>query len=272
MSPEVFGALKQLCLDHFSQLDKVYVYDGKCGADPKSQRTVRVIAELAWQTHFCSNMFIDLGVNNPNPYQTFLVEPDFTVINASNLKNPNFGVQGLHSENFIAINIEEKLMLIGGTAYAGEMKKGMFSMMNYWLPRSKILTLHCSANVGADGNPALFFGLSGTGKTTLSSDPQRLLIGDDEIGWSDEGVFNLEGGCYAKTVNLTEAFEPDIYAAIRKDALLENVFVDKETKIVDYFNIDKTENGRVSYKISHIKNHEPSLRGKHPTHIILLCW
>lgn len=196
--------------------------------------------------------------------------PDFTVINAAAVSNPKWKEDGLNSEVFVVFNIEEKTAIIGGTYYGGEMKKGIFSMMNYWLPLTGVMTMHCSANIGKRGDTALFFGLSGTGKTTLSTDPDRRLIGDDEHGWDENGVFNFEGGCYAKTDNLSKEKEPEIFQAIRRNALLENVHVDPDTKVVNYKNITKTENGRVAYPIEHIANYEPSLMGSHPDSIFFL--
>merc|ERR1719183_520807 len=200
-------------------------------------------------------------------------EPDFTIINGCKVTNDGYAKDGLNSDVFVAFNVEKNVAIIGGTRYGGEMKKGMFSMMNYWLPLEGIMPMHCSANVGADGDSALFFGLSGTGKTTLSADPARNLIGDDEHGWDEDGIFNFEGGCYAKTINLTEQTEPDIYRAIHTDALLENVkLVEQDGKLVpDYIDVTKTENGRVSYPIFHIDGyHEPQIAG-HPKNIIFLA-
>jgi len=197
-------------------------------------------------------------------------EPDFVVMNGAKTTNPNWKEQGLNSENFVSFNLTERMQLIGGTWYGGEMKKGMFSMMNYLLPLRGIASMHCSANVGEDGDTAVFFGLSGTGKTTLSTDPKLQLIGDDEHGWDDNGVFNFEGGCYAKTINLSEENEPDIYNAIRRDALLENVTVDENGKI-DYDDNSKTENTRVSYPIYHIDNIvKPISRAGHAKKVIFL--
>ena len=194
---------------------------------------------------------------------------DFVVYNACKCVNKDYEKDGLNSEVFIIFNVEENIAVIGGTWYGGEMKKGIFSMMNYWLPLENKLPMHCSANIGKDGDTALFFGLSGTGKTTLSTDPDRKLIGDDEHGWDDEGVFNFEGGCYAKCINLDPKSEPEIYAAIKRNALLENVVL-RADKSVDFSDSSKTENTRVSYPIEHIKNHEKSLRGNHPKNIIFL--
>ncbi|MEM7194109.1 MAG: phosphoenolpyruvate carboxykinase (ATP), partial [Pseudomonadota bacterium] len=197
-------------------------------------------------------------------------EPDFVVMNGSKVTNQNWQAMGMNSENFVAFNLTEKIQLIGGTWYGGEMKKGMFSVMNYLLPLRGIASMHCSANVGESGDTAIFFGLSGTGKTTLSTDPKRRLIGDDEHGWDDDGVFNFEGGCYAKTIRLSEEAEPDIYNAIRRDALLENVVV-REDSSVDYDDAEKTENARVSYPIYHIKNIvEPVSRAGHAKKVVFL--
>ena len=197
-------------------------------------------------------------------------EPDFTIINAAAVSNPDWKEDGLNSEVFVAFDIESKLAIIGGTYYGGEMKKGIFSMMNYWLPMEGTMSMHCSANIGKNGDTTLYFGLSGTGKTTLSTDPDRQLIGDDEHGWDDHGVFNFEGGCYAKTVDLSEENEPDIFRAIRRDALLENVVVDPTTQVVDYYDKSKTENGRASYPIYHIPNFKPDSMGGHPKTIFFL--
>jgi len=204
----------------------------------------------------------------PNEEELKTFKPDFTFYVASGVTNDKWKEQGLNSEVFIAFNIEDNMAVMGGTLYGGEMKKGIFTMMNYWLPLEGKLSMHCSANIGKDGDVALFFGLSGTGKTTLSTDPNRKLIGDDEHGWDDEGVFNFEGGCYAKVINLDPKSEPEIYGAIKKGALLENVVV-KEGE-VDFKDGSKTENTRVSYTIEHIENHECTLKGGHPKNIIFL--
>ncbi|MBZ7936168.1 phosphoenolpyruvate carboxykinase (ATP) [Campylobacter sp. B0100352/1] len=242
----------------------IYVQDVFCGASLKSRKAVRFVTEVAWQAHFVKNMFIE-----PNQEELENFNPEFIVYNACKCSNDEFKKDGLNSEVFVLFNIEENIAVIGGTWYGGEMKKGIFSMMNYWLPLENKLSMHCSANVGEKGDVALFFGLSGTGKTTLSTDPHRKLIGDDEHGWDDEGVFNFEGGCYAKTINLDPKNEPEIYAAIKRNALLENVVL-KEDKSVDYSDATKTENTRVSYPINHIKNHEPTLKAGHPKNIIFL--
>eukprot|EP00808_Paulinella_micropora_P011480 g42094.t1 len=268
MSPEVFAALYQKVVEHFSsQVGEIYVFDGYAGANPKTRKKVRFVTELAWQSHFVRNMFVR-PAGDLHELEGFL--PDFTIINACKVTAKHWREMGLHSEVFIAFNIEQRVAIIGGTYYAGEMKKGIFSMMQYWLPLEKVLTMHCSANRGPNGDTALFFGLSGTGKTALSADPKRALIGDDEHGWDEDGVFNLEGGCYAKTINLSEQSEPEIYHAIRRDAILENVYVPSGSNVPNYTNAQKTENGRVSYPIYHIKNYEASGRGDHPSHVIFL--
>ena len=244
---------------------QLYVVDSNCGANENSHLKVRFIMEVAWQAHFVKNMFI-----RPTPEQLQDFEPDFIVMNGAKCSNPDWQQQGLNSENFIAFNLTEKIQLIGGTWYGGEMKKGMFSMMNYVLPLNGMASMHCSANIGKDGTTAIFFGLSGTGKTTLSTDPERELIGDDEHGWDDDGIFNFEGGCYAKTIRLSKESEPDIFKAIRRDALLENVSVN-EAGIIDYDDASKTENTRVSYPIYHIENIvKPISKGGHAKQIIFL--
>lgn len=239
--------------------------DTYCGANEDTRLCVRFITEVAWQAHFVKNMFI-----RPTEAELATFEPDFVVMNGAKTVNPNWQEQGLNSENFVAFNLTEKIQLIGGTWYGGEMKKGMFSMMNYFLPLQGIASMHCSANVCQDGHVAVFFGLSGTGKTTLSTDPKRELIGDDEHGWDDNGVFNFEGGCYAKTINLSKENEPDIYNAIRRDALLENVVVNADGS-VDFDSNAKTENTRVSYPIHHIENIvKPISRAGHAKKVIFL--
>ncbi len=243
---------------------EIYVQDVYCGASLQSRKAVRFVTEIAWQAHFVKNMFI-----RPSEKELENFNPDFVVYNACKCVNDEFKEDGLNSEVFVIFDIEENIAVIGGTWYGGEMKKGIFSMMNYWLPLENKLPMHCSANVGEKGDVALFFGLSGTGKTTLSTDPKRKLIGDDEHGWDDEGVFNFEGGCYAKTINLDPEHEPEIYGAIKRNALLENVVL-RNDKSVDYSDASKTENTRVSYPIEHIENHEPSLKAGHPKNIIFL--
>ncbi|RDE25292.1 phosphoenolpyruvate carboxykinase (ATP) [Motiliproteus coralliicola] len=264
ITTEVWGELKQLVTKQLSG-KRLFVVDTYCGANEDTRLNVRFITEVAWQAHFVTNMFI-----RPSEAELADYEPDFVVMNGAKTTNPNWQEQGLNSENFVAFNLTEKMQLIGGTWYGGEMKKGMFSMMNYLLPLKGIASMHCSANVGKEGDVAVFFGLSGTGKTTLSTDPKRELIGDDEHGWDDNGVFNFEGGCYAKTINLSKENEPDIYNAIRRDALLENVTVDADGKI-DYDDGSKTENTRVSYPIYHIDNIvKPVSKAGHATKVIFL--
>ena len=264
LSSEIFDTLYLKAKNHFNSLENYYVYDGYCGSNPKSQKKIRFIHELAWQQHFVKNMFIE--PNKKTTMENF--NPDFTIMNACSLINDEWEKHNLNSEVAIAFNIEKKLGIILGTWYGGENKKGIFSLMNYWLPLNNIMSMHCSANIGRDGDTALFFGLSGTGKTTLSVDPKRKLIGDDEHGWDEDGIFNLEGGCYAKTINLSEKNEPFIYKAIHQNALLENV--SENNLIPDFNNISKTENGRVSYPIHHIDNYYQPQIGKHPKNIIFL--
>lgn len=263
-TPEIFQSCKELVLDQLSTSKKIYVVDAFCGTNADTRLKVRFIMEVAWQAHFVTNMFI-----RPSHYelQNF-GEPDFTVVNGSKTTNPNWEEQGLHSENFIMFNLTEKLQIIGGTWYGGEMKKGMFAMMNYYLPLKGMASMHCSANVGEEGDVALFFGLSGTGKTTLSADPKRYLIGDDEHGWDNNGVFNYEGGCYAKVIDLSEEKEPDIFAAIKRDALLENVVVNNG--ISDYTDNSITENTRVSYPIYHINKIVLPSKAGHASKIVYL--
>ena len=248
MSEDVWQKVRQLAKDELSN-KRLFVVDAFCGANKDTRMAVRFIMEVAWQAHFVRNMFI-----KPTEEELENFEPDFKVYCASKAKVENYKELGLNSETCIAFNITSKEQVIINTWYGGEMKKGMFSMMNYYLPLKGIASMHCSANTDMDGkNTAIFFGLSGTGKTTLSTDPKRLLIGDDEHGWDDNGVFNLEGGCYAKVINLDKESEPDIYNAIKRDALLENVTVDEEGNI-DFTDKSVTENTRVSYPINHIKN------------------
>jgi len=244
---------------------RLFVVDAWCGANPETRLSVRFITEVAWQAHFVKNMFI-----RPDEQSLATFEPDFVVMNGAKCTNPQWQEQGLNSENFVAFNLTEKMQLIGGTWYGGEMKKGLFSVMNYLLPLKGIASMHCSANVGSTGDVAVFFGLSGTGKTTLSTDPNRQLIGDDEHGWDDDGVFNFEGGCYAKTIKLSPQAEPEIYSAICRNALLENVVVDAQGK-VDFDDGSKTENTRVSYPIFHIENIvKPISKAGHATKVIFL--
>ncbi|KJV28190.1 phosphoenolpyruvate carboxykinase (ATP) [Pantoea sp. SM3] len=265
MSTEVWAHLKTLVADHLSE-KALYIVDAWCGASADTRLAVRFVTEVAWQAHFVKNMFIA-----PTTEELASFTPDFTVINGAGCVNPQWQEQGLNSENFVAFNLTENIQLIGGTWYGGEMKKGMFSVMNYLLPLKGIASMHCSANRGEKDDVALFFGLSGTGKTTLSTDPRRQLIGDDEHGWDADGVFNFEGGCYAKTINLKAESEPEIYGAIRRNALLENVVV-REDGSVDYADGSKTENTRVSYPLSHIENIvQPVSRAGHPSRIIFLA-
>ena len=264
MTPETWKSLKELVTGELSG-KRLFVIDAFCGASEHHRLAVRIITEVAWQAHFVKNMFI-----RPTEEELKTFKPDFVVLNGSKVTNPNWKEQGLNSENFVAFNLTEHIQLIGGTWYGGEMKKGMFSMMNYLLPLKGVASMHCSANVGKDGDVAVFFGLSGTGKTTLSTDPKRKLIGDDEHGWDESGVFNYEGGCYAKTINLSADNEPDIYRAIRRDALLENVVVRADGSI-DFADGSKTENTRVSYPIYHIDNIvEPVSKAGHAKKVIFL--
>ncbi len=264
LSQETWEALKG-CVTQQLSGKRLFVVDAWCGANPDSRLSVRFITEVAWQAHFVKNMFI-----RPDEASLANFTPDFVVMNGAKCTNPNWQQQGLHSENFVAFNLTEKMQLIGGTWYGGEMKKGLFAVMNYLLPLKGIASMHCSANVGEQGDVAVFFGLSGTGKTTLSTDPKRQLIGDDEHGWDDDGVFNFEGGCYAKTIKLSEQAEPEIYHAIRRDALLENVVVRSDGSI-DFDDASKTENTRVSYPIYHIDNIvKPVSKAGHAKKVIFL--
>lgn len=264
LSPEVWQHLKMLVGNQLSG-KRLFVVDAFCGANADTRLKVRFITEVAWQAHFVKNMFI-----RPSDEELQNFEPDFVVMNGAKCTNPDWKQQGLHSENFVAFNLTERIQLIGGTWYGGEMKKGLFSIMNYLLPLQGIASMHCSANVGEQGDVAVFFGLSGTGKTTLSTDPKRQLIGDDEHGWDDDGVFNFEGGCYAKTIKLSPQAEPEIYQAIRRDALLENVQVLADGSI-DFDDAGKTENTRVSYPINHIENIvKPVSKAGHAKKIIFL--
>ena len=248
VTPEAWGTLKDLAVKELSG-KRLFVVDAFCGASAATRLSVRFIVEVAWQAHFVTNMFI-----RPTEEELANFKPDFVVYNASKAKVENWKELGLNSETAVVFNLTSREQVIINTWYGGEMKKGMFSMMNYFNPLRGIASMHCSANTDKNGeNTAVFFGLSGTGKTTLSTDPKRLLIGDDEHGWDDEGVFNYEGGCYAKVINLDKESEPDIYNAIRRDALLENVTVDAEGKI-DFADKSVTENTRVSYPINHITN------------------
>lgn len=264
-TPEIYAHCKELVLNQLSKSKRLFVVDTFCGTNPDTRLKVRFIMEVAWQAHFVTNMFI-----RPSQYELENYgEPDFTVINGSKVTNEQYKEQGLNSENFVMFNLTEKMQIIGGTWYGGEMKKGMFSIMNYYLPLKGMASMHCSANVGEGGDVAVFFGLSGTGKTTLSADPKRYLIGDDEHGWDNNGVFNYEGGCYAKVIDLSEEKEPDIWRAIKRDALLENVVV-KEDGTTDYSDGSITENTRVSYPIYHINKIVLPSKAGHAKKVIYL--
>jgi len=270
----IFDDLYEQVVDYYNHSDdsNTYVFDGFSGADPTYRLNVRIIAKKAWQAHFAHNMFI-----RPDEEELDGFNPDFTIINASDVYNQKFEAYGMHSKTFIIFHMAKRIAIIGGTEYGGEMKKGIFSVMNYMLPLQGVLAMHCSANVDKNAeNPAIFFGLSGTGKTTLSTDPERPLIGDDEHGWSDDGIFNFEGGCYAKVIDLNPEHEPDIYNAIRHGALLENVVFDEETKEIDFTDASKTQNTRVSYPLNYIDNSvygqgKPSMSGHPETIIFLTC-
>lgn len=264
-TPEVWADLKALVANQLSG-KRLFVVDSFLGANESSRLKVRFIMEVAWQAHFIKNMFLRPTEEELKNFG----EPDFVVLNGSKITNPKWKEHGLNSKIFTVFNLTEKMQVIGGSWYGGEMKKGMFAMMNYYLPLKGIASMHCSANVGEKGDVAIFFGLSGTGKTTLSTDPKRKLIGDDEHGWDDDGVFNFEGGCYAKTINLDPAAEPDIYNAIKRDALLENVTVDENGKI-DFNDGSVTQNTRVSYPIYHIENIvKPVSKAGHAQKVIFL--
>jgi phosphoenolpyruvate carboxykinase (ATP) len=263
ISEEIFDELLELSREQLSGKD-LYITDVFSGASPASKKSIRFVTEIAWQSHFVTNMFI-----RPTEEELDNFKADFTVLNACKAVNDKWKEHGMNSEVFVLFDVERNMAIIGGTWYGGELKKGIFSMMNYWLPLEGKLSMHCSANVGEEGDTALFFGLSGTGKTTLSTDPHRALIGDDEHGWDDDGVFNFEGGCYAKVINLDGKSEPEIYGAIKEGALLENVVVNDEGE-VDYEDGTKTENTRVSYPIEHIVNHKADLMAGHPQNIIFL--
>ncbi len=268
MTEDTWAVVKDLARQELSG-KKLYVVDAFCGANKDTRMAVRFIMEVAWQAHFVTNMFI-----RPTEEELAVFEPDFVVYTASKAKCEQYKELGLNSETVVAVNVSSREQVILNTWYGGEMKKGMFSMMNYYLPLKGIASMHCSANTDMEGkNTAIFFGLSGTGKTTLSTDPKRLLIGDDEHGWDDNGVFNFEGGCYAKVIDLDADSEPDIYNAIRRNALLENVTLDAEGKI-DFHDKSVTENTRVSYPIDHIekivKNVNPVSAGPDAKNVIFL--
>lgn len=264
ISEEAFDRLYSKVLDHLKEKDEVFVFKGYAGADKNSQLPIQVINEYAWHNLFAHQLFI-----RPTAEELVTHQAQFTVISAPDFK-ADPAVDGTKSETFIIISFERKTVLIGGTEYAGEIKKSIFSIMNYLLPENGILPMHCSANVGQEGDVALFFGLSGTGKTTLSADPHRRLIGDDEHGWSSNGVFNIEGGCYAKCINLSYEKEPQIFDAIRFGSVLENVVLDSETRTADYDDGSLTENTRAAYPIQAIDNIvDPSIAG-HPNAIVFL--
>ena len=264
MSEEVWSTVKNLAVKELCNKN-LYVVDAFCGANKDTRMAVRFIVEVAWQAHFVTNMFI-----KPTAEELANFEPNFVIYNASKAKVENYKELGLNSETCVAFNVTSREQVIINTWYGGEMKKGMFSMMNYYLPLQGIASMHCSANCDMDGkNTAIFFGLSGTGKTTLSTDPKRRLIGDDEHGWDDNGVFNFEGGCYAKVINLSKENEPDIYGAIKRNALLENVTVAADGKI-DFNDKSVTENTRVSYPINHINNIQPGSSAPAAKNVIFL--
>ncbi|MEH7379637.1 phosphoenolpyruvate carboxykinase (ATP) [Bacillus sp. JJ1533] len=264
ISEAVFENLYTKVLSYLKEKDEIFIFNGYAGADKKVRMPIQVINEYAWHNLFSQQMFV-----RPTEEDLKTHQPEFTVISAPNFKaDPE--TDGTNSETFIIISFEKRTVLIGGTEYAGEIKKSIFSVMNYVLPEQNILSMHCSANVGQEGDVALFFGLSGTGKTTLSADPKRRLIGDDEHGWSSSGVFNIEGGCYAKCINLSREKEPQIFDAIRFGSVLENVIVDEESRIADYDNNSLTENTRAAYQIDNIDNIiVPSIAG-HPNTIVFL--
>jgi phosphoenolpyruvate carboxykinase (ATP) len=264
ITQEVWNDLKATTTKQLSG-KKLFVVDTFCGANADSRLKVRFIMEVAWQAHFVTNMFLRPTAEELEAYG----EPDFVVMNGSKTSNEKYKEHGLNSEVYTVFNLTEKMQVIGGSWYGGEMKKGMFAMMNYYLPLRGMASMHCSANVGKDGDVAIFFGLSGTGKTTLSTDASRKLIGDDEHGWDDEGIFNFEGGCYAKTIDLDKDAEPEIFGAIKRNALLENVTVDAEGKI-DFTDGSVTQNTRVSYPIHHIENIAVPSKAGHAQKVIFL--
>ncbi|WP_438312085.1 phosphoenolpyruvate carboxykinase (ATP) [Sporosarcina sp. FA9] len=264
VSSKIFDSLYNKVIKHLAKKDELFVFKGFAGADPESRLSIQVVNELAWQNLFVHQLFI-----RPSEQELAEHQSQFTILAAPSFK-ADPAVDGTDSETFIIVSMEKRIVLIGGTEYAGEMKKSIFSIMNYLLPLKGILPMHCSANVGDKGDVALFFGLSGTGKTTLSADADRKLIGDDEHGWSDNGVFNIEGGCYAKCINLSGEKEPEIFGAIRFGSVLENVVIDSETRIPNYDDGSLTENTRAAYPIQAIDNIvDPSVAG-HPKTIIFL--
>ncbi len=265
ISEEIWNDLKQTSIKQFNG-KKLYVMDAFCGANENTRIKIRVITEVAWMAHFVKNMFI-----RPTEEELRSFVPDFVMLNACKTVNEKWEKQQLNSDVYVAFNLKEKMAIVGGTWYGGEIKKGFFTVMNYFLPLQGMAAMHCSANMGKNGDTAIFFGLSGTGKTTLSTDPERYLIGDDEHGWDDDGIFNFEGGCYAKCIGLSKDKEPDIFNAIRRDALLENVVFDEKTGEINFFDTSKTENTRVSYPIYHIDNIvKPVSKGTHPKKVIFL--
>ncbi len=265
LSEDAWDYLREITTKQLSE-KKLFVVDTFLGANENSRLKVRFIMEVAWQAHFVTNMFLRPTAEELKTFG----EPDFVVMNASKTKNDRWKEFNMNSEVYTVFNLEEKMQVIGGSWYGGEMKKGMFAMMNYFLPLNGMASMHCSSNVGEKGDVAIFFGLSGTGKTTLSTDPNRKLIGDDEHGWDDDGIFNFEGGCYAKTINLDKEAEPEIYNAIRRDALLENVTVDANGKI-NFDDGSVTQNTRVSYPIHHIENIvKPVSKAGHANKVIFL--
>ena len=263
LSEESFDILEKAVKEEMEQKD-LFVFDGFAGADERYRLPLRVVTMMAWQGHFSHNMFI-----RPTREELENFNPEFTILSASSTNIENWKELGLNSKVFIVLNLKKKMAIIGGTEYGGEIKKSIFSALNFYLPLRNVMPMHCSANIGENDDSALFFGLSGTGKTTLSTDPNRRLVGDDEHGWSDEGIFNFEGGCYAKTIKLDPTKEPDIFNAIKPGALLENVITD-DNGVVDYDDGTITENTRVSYPINHIRNIEPSEKGGHPKNVIFL--
>ncbi|HRQ74898.1 MAG TPA: phosphoenolpyruvate carboxykinase (ATP) [Phycisphaerales bacterium] len=267
VSPENFARVEALALAHLNKREDLFRFDGYAGADPKYRLKVSVITEEAWHSLFAKTLFINAPVEALSDF-----EPDWTIINACNLKLPNFAEYGLKAPLAILQSLEQRKVIIIGTRYAGEIKKSIFYAMNYDLPDMQVFPMHCSANVAKNDptNVALFFGLSGTGKTTLSADPNRMLIGDDEHGWSDQGVFNIEGGCYAKCIKLSKEGEPEIWNAIRFGSVLENVIIDPDTRVPDYDSAKKTENTRVTYPVSFIENAKIPSVGGHPKNVIFL--
>lgn len=266
ISDDSYQQLKKLVTDHLSAVEEVYVHDGKACAAEKYSIGVRVVAEKPWSAQFANNMFLRLSDAEK---ETFA--PDWKILCAPTCFADDPAKYGINDTNFVVVSFTEKTIIIGGSGYTGEIKKGIFSILNYMLPHEQgVLTMHCSSNIGKDDDTAVFFGLSGTGKTTLSTDPNRKLIGDDEHGWSDEGVFNFEGGCYAKLINLSAEKEPEIYNAIRPGAIVENIGFVEGTNTPDFENDDITQNTRVSYPIYHIDNIKEDSQGGHPCHVFFL--